>query len=155
MDYKVGQKRAVETAAFFKKRWHYFKKNCTYLISLDFHYPIHDTILKGWPCFLCIFQRFCWWNLTIQPPSEAKVSIMTLMVMNQWLVSVVMHCASQHVIGPNHAPTFCWVPWLIKELSCNCIVMWWSGRQQSKHVDVADLSRVTCHIYGRKFDTNS
>ena len=101
MNYKVGQKRAVGTRAFFKKMWHYFKKNFTYLISLDFHYPIGDTILNGWPCFLCIFQRFCWRNLTIQPPSEAMVSIMTLMVMNQWLVSVVMHCASQHVIGPN------------------------------------------------------
>ena len=54
----------------------------------------------------------------------------------------------------NHAPTFYRVSVLIglRELSCTCIVTSRSGCQQSKYDDVADLSRATCHVYGRKFD---
>ena len=38
------------------------------------------------------------------------------------------------------------------ELSCTCIVTSRSGRQPSKYGALADLSRATCHVYGRKFD---
>ena len=40
-----------------------------------------------------------------------------------------------------------------RELSRTSIVMSWSERKQSKHGDVADLSRATCHVYGRNFGT--
>ena len=96
----------------------------------------------------CVFFKLfvCWWNLATRPSSTAillslpkSVCIATY----DWLRALVhLHCdAPQRMI--------CW------ELSCTCIVTSRSGRKQSKHGDVADLSRVTSHVCGRKFGTKT
>ena len=40
------------------KGGHYFKKNCTHLLSLCLHEQVGDTIVVGWPQFECNFNVF-------------------------------------------------------------------------------------------------
>ena len=41
-----------------RKRGHYFKKYCTYLVSSCLHEQVGDTIVDGWPQFECNFNVF-------------------------------------------------------------------------------------------------
>ena len=43
---------------FKKKRGHYVRKNCTYLVSLCLHEQVGNTIVDGWTQFECIFNFF-------------------------------------------------------------------------------------------------
>ena len=43
---------------FLRKRGHYFKKNCTYLVSLCLREQVGGTIVNGWPLFDCNFNVF-------------------------------------------------------------------------------------------------
>ena len=38
---------------FLRKKGHYFKNNCTYLVSLCFDQQVGDTIVDRWPQFEC------------------------------------------------------------------------------------------------------
>ena len=44
--------------SFLRKKVHYFKKNCTYLVSLCLREQDGDTIVDGWPQFVCNFNSF-------------------------------------------------------------------------------------------------
>ena len=44
--------------SFLRKKRHYLKNDFTYLVSLDLHHQIGDTILNGWSSFMCIFKVF-------------------------------------------------------------------------------------------------
>ena len=47
------QRCGIGDPSFLRKRGRYFKKNCTYLVSLCLHEQVGDTILAGWPQFEC------------------------------------------------------------------------------------------------------
>ena len=94
-----------------------------------------------------VFQVFVrWWSRTTRPLSNAIFISLPNKVCRAiygWLRTLVhLHCdAPQRMI--------------CRELTHTCIVTSWSGRQQSKHGDVADLSKATLHVYGRKFGIKS
>ena len=55
----IGQRKVqLEDCSFLRNRGHYFKKNCTYLVSLCLHELVGDTIVDGWPQFECNFDVF-------------------------------------------------------------------------------------------------
>ena len=68
------------------------------------------------------------------------------------LINDIVVIASTHVIGLNTRPFSKGHPdWSQRALiHLHCDVT--SGPQQSKHVDVTNLSRATWRVYGRKFD---
>ena len=102
---------------FLRKRGHYSKKNCSYLVSLCLHKQGGDTIVDGWPQFECSFHVFfpIWFWHT------AAIASTWQPVKNLSMALSACGCnALQCVIG--------WEP------SWTCIVTSWSQRRRPKHV---------------------
>ena len=52
------QKCSLGDPSFLRKGGHYFKKNCTFLVSLCLHQQVGGTIVDGWPQFECNSNAF-------------------------------------------------------------------------------------------------
>ena len=115
---------------FKKKGALFFKKNCTYLVSLCLHEEVGDmdglnlnVILMFLPIWFCH-------TAAIAPIWQPAQNLSTALPAHDCHVV-------QRVIG--------WAP------PCTCIVTSWSQHRWPKHVGLADRWGSTCHAYGRKF----
>ena len=97
---------------------------------------------------LCVFFKafVCWWNLTTW---AASVAILLSLPNSTYFATYDWLGALMHLYCDEPQCMIC------VQLSCTCIGTSWLGCIQSKHGDVADLLRMTCHVYGRKFSTKS
>ena len=120
-----------------------FKKEGA-LIQEEFYLPkfFRPPLTNWWYLFFKVFV--CWWNLTTRPWLTAiflSLPNSVCIAMCDWLRALV------HLYCDEPQRMICW------ELSNTCIVTLWLGHKQSKHGDVTNLSRATCHVWRRKFGT--
>ena len=118
---------------FLRKRGHYFKKNCTYLVSLCLHEQVGDTIVDGWSQFECNFNVFADTMLPYdshcidmtaspEPINGVTDTWLSCFVTSDWPRALVhLHCDVM--------------------ITTSAIKTWWSCRSMGS----------TCHAYGRKF----
>ena len=101
----------------FKKKGHYFKNDCIYLVSLDLHPQIGDTIFNGWSWFVFISRDRHYRPFSTSVPDDREP------------VKDVVIIVSQCEIGLNtYLLSIEWCP------RTPAIVTSWSGRQPSNMV---------------------